>query len=66
MTRQRPYKGGKSIAERIRDGQLRRESLLLSCIRCGWSWFRRSDKLPKVCPRCKSPYWNRPRTRGVS
>lgn len=32
------------------------------CFRCGHEWIS-SDKeqIPKVCPRCKSPYWDRPR-----
>lgn len=33
------------------------------CYRCYHVWERRSEKLPKVCPKCKSPYWNRPRKR---
>ena len=43
-----------------------RKRVLLSCLRCGWFWIRRADRNPDVCPRCKSPYWNKPRTRGVS
>ncbi len=41
------------------------------CERCGHEWIpRRGDrklpveepeKLPTVCPKCKSPYWNKPR-----
>jgi hypothetical protein len=32
------------------------------CDRCGHRWFpRQLDRLPLVCPKCKSPYWNRPR-----
>jgi len=36
---------------------------LLNCLRCGHNWRPKSDKLPKVCPnpKCKSPYWNKPR-----
>jgi len=30
----------------------------LECKRCNWVWFPRTNKLPKVCPKCKSPYWN--------
>jgi len=32
------------------------------CERCAHEWFPR-DKVsePKVCPKCKSPYWDRPR-----
>lgn len=31
------------------------------CERCGYVWIPRKQELPKVCPRCKSPYWDRPR-----
>lgn len=32
------------------------------CERCEHEWIPRDfDSEPKVCPRCKSPYWNRPR-----
>lgn len=30
------------------------------CTRCGWDWipqWRRKAR-PKVCPACKSPYWD--------
>lgn len=33
----------------------------LRCIRCGHTWPPRTEKLPRVCPKCKSPYWDRPR-----
>jgi predicted Zn-ribbon and HTH transcriptional regulator len=32
------------------------------CERCGHVWMPREvDMAPRVCPRCKSPYWDRPR-----
>lgn len=32
------------------------------CERCGHEWVPREKGIePKVCPSCKSPYWNRPR-----
>jgi len=32
------------------------------CERCGHEWVPRDkDQAPKVCPHCKSPYWDRPR-----
>lgn len=32
------------------------------CERCEHTWLPRSGaREPKVCPRCKSPYWNTPR-----
>jgi hypothetical protein len=35
------------------------------CERCGYEWVPRSTtEVPRVCSRCKSPYWNRPRREG--
>lgn len=33
------------------------------CERCGHTWVPRSttEGEPVICPKCKSPYWNRPR-----
>jgi DNA-directed RNA polymerase subunit RPC12/RpoP len=33
------------------------------CERCEHDWVPRDAEaeLPKVCPKCKSPYWNTPR-----
>jgi hypothetical protein len=32
------------------------------CERCGYEWVPRDEKQePKVCPKCKSPYWNSPK-----
>jgi predicted Zn-ribbon and HTH transcriptional regulator len=32
------------------------------CERCAHEWLpREKDRDPKVCPKCKSPYWDRPR-----
>lgn len=32
------------------------------CERCGHEWVPRDKgQDPKVCPKCKSPYWDRPR-----
>jgi len=30
------------------------------CLRCGWEWVPRVPT-PKTCPKCRSPYWDRPR-----
>src|SRR5438067_1617773 len=36
------------------------------CERCEHEWVtRHPDEIPWVCPECKSPYWNRPRTRPM-
>ena len=35
------------------------------CSRCGHMWTPRDwRRLPDVCPRCKSPYWNRERVKN--
>ncbi len=42
--------------------------LVLQCERCGYKWTARGEVLPKVCssPKCKSPYWNRPRQKKAA
>lgn len=54
----------KRIAKLIVDAGYRKLPIL-ECLRCGWTWHPRTDKLPAVCPnpKCKSPYWNKPRRR---
>src|SRR6266567_6465943 len=37
------------------------------CERCGHEWAPRgSEQAPTVCPKCKSPYWDRPRRGEIS
>ena len=38
------------------------------CERCEYEWLPRKQDapLPTVCPKCKSPYWNRPRAKEKS
>lgn len=31
------------------------------CLRCDHEWQPRIKKMPVLCPKCKSPYWSRPR-----
>jgi len=33
------------------------------CERCGHEWIPRTKKeeQPIICPKCKSPYWNKPK-----
>jgi predicted Zn-ribbon and HTH transcriptional regulator len=34
------------------------------CERCEHTWIpRNEDDTPTVCPKCKSPYWNKPRNK---
>lgn len=38
-------------------------SRIMRCSRCMHAWWPKGNVVPKVCPRCKSPYWNRVRSR---
>lgn len=29
----------------------------LKCVKCGWSWWPRSEKDPVKCPACQSRHW---------
>ena len=32
------------------------------CYRCTYEWRPRNiEEIPKVCPHCKNPYWDRPK-----
>ena len=36
------------------------------CARCGHLWIpRQPNRAIKICPKCKSPYWNTPRKQAV-
>ena len=33
------------------------------CYRCKHAWVPRDiSEIPEICPHCKSPYWNKPKT----
>lgn len=34
------------------------------CHRCKHAWVPRNiSEIPEICPKCKSPYWKKPKTR---
>lgn len=35
------------------------DGFVLTCLRCGWQWIRRTEKTPNACAsrKCHSPYW---------
>ena len=37
----------------------------LQCTRCNHKWIPRKKELPKVCPLCNSPYWNKKRIKEL-
>lgn len=38
---------------------------VMRCNRCMHVWWPKKNSPPRVCPRCKSPYWNRTRSRSL-
>ena len=36
---------------------------LVFCRRCGHKWYPRTMQTPKVCAKCRSPYWETKRKR---
>lgn len=32
-----------------------------TCKRCNHEWIGKSQDKPTICPKCKTPYWDRPR-----
>lgn len=49
-------------------GMARKEIKVLQyeCERCEHKWIPREiDVEPKVCPKCKSPYWDSPRKNKI-
>lgn len=35
------------------------------CSRCNHQWIPRKKEVAKVCPKCKSPYWDTPRRKTI-
>ncbi len=42
-------------------GEVQKTVTFYVCERCGHEWYPRGAEKPRVCPSCKSPYWDRPR-----
>jgi rubrerythrin len=56
--RWKEWKPGERKVPRLRrrneEGGLIRK---LECRKCGYTWYPRSPRLPKVCPACKTRKW---------
>jgi len=48
------------VEQIIREGEGMRMPHYI-CQRCGYDWIPRTEVQPRTCPKCKSPYWDRPR-----
>ncbi|MEN7981919.1 MAG: hypothetical protein ABFQ65_00545 [Nanoarchaeota archaeon] len=33
------------------------------CFRCRHKWIQREEEKSRICPKCKSPYWDRKKTK---
>lgn len=33
------------------------------CLRCGHEWTPRQEMRPRICPKCKTAYWDRQKQR---
>ncbi len=36
---------------------------IFKCLRCGHDWPSEQER-PTICPKCKSPYWDKPKKNG--
>jgi len=36
----------------------------IKCLRCGHEWVARTTDVRR-CPKCQSPYWNKPRIKPI-
>jgi predicted Zn-ribbon and HTH transcriptional regulator len=43
------------------EKELGRLTSMFTCSRCGHQWWPRNTERPRICPTCKSPYWDKPK-----
>ena len=58
-----PFNSYPTYAAKIHNPEFSIVGTTLECKRCQHTWLPRRNNLPKVCPKCKSPYWNKERQR---
>ena len=57
-------KGKVYIGECLQPGIMGKIKITLDgyqCERCKHQWIPRGKQNPIICPRCKSPYWDKPK-----
>lgn len=52
-----------SLTDSTRNSNAQKLRILV-CKRCKYDWASRQEK-PIICPKCKSPYWNKERKTGT-
>ena len=60
--------GGTDTATEPKGAEMARIQISgFQCERCQHQWVPRdANQAPTVCPKCKSPYWDRPRAIAAS
>jgi hypothetical protein len=58
----RPDESRSERGRGYRDGIAEITLKPMFCLRCTYQWLPRSTGLPTICPHCKSPYWNKPKS----
>jgi predicted Zn-ribbon and HTH transcriptional regulator len=48
-------------AREMQPAQVETAIQTYKCLRCGHVWVPRKKEKPRVCPKCKSPYWDKPK-----
>jgi len=56
------YYYSKVFKERVIYFNMKKEIKVYECKceRCKHEWITRTEDVPVVCPKCKSPYWDKP------
>jgi predicted Zn-ribbon and HTH transcriptional regulator len=49
------------MAREMQSTQIETTIQTYKCLRCGHVWVPRKKEKPRVCPKCKSPYWDKPK-----
>jgi predicted Zn-ribbon and HTH transcriptional regulator len=50
----------------LKDYLLKVQKRLLECNRCNYVWMQKNlNRKPKNCPRCNSPYYDKPRQKEI-
>lgn len=52
--------------DKCHQGAWHKRASILSCLLCKHEWIKRGEKKPNTCPKCKSPYWSKPRIKKTN
>jgi hypothetical protein len=61
MAKQNPGNGKTRSQDDPKEKPIGRVLVLGCRCRCGYEWLPRFGETPRVCPKCKSPNWDKPK-----